>query len=82
MTFYSQVENMWRDCINSQIDEVNKTSLTRPLLLKCLYQAKKVVSHVFCVSIIDLPLSMVFLLDYVSTVRYLFLFILLLMIGP
>jgi hypothetical protein len=80
MTFYSQVENMWRDCINSQIDEVNKTSLTRPLLLKCLYQAKKVSSHVFCV--IDLPLSMVFLLDYVSTVRYLFLFILLLMIGP
>ena len=43
--------------------------------MKCLYQAKKVVSHVFCVSVIDLPLSMIFLLDYgtVSTLWYLIL---------
>ena len=54
---------------------VHSSSLTLPLLLTCLYQAKKVVSHVFCVSVIDLPLSMIFLLDYgtVSTLWYLIL---------
>ena len=39
----------------------NTTDSTRP---RCLYQARKVIAHVFCV--LDLTLFTIFLLDYAT----------------
>ena len=39
---------------------VNKISLTAPLLMKCLYQARKVNGHVFSLSVSIVPLSTLF----------------------
>ena len=44
---------------------VHKTSLAPPLLMKCMYQTRKVSGHVFCESNVSIfPLSKIFLLDF------------------
>jgi hypothetical protein len=56
---FNKISNQWDHIWNI------KSSLTSPLLLKCLYQARKVTGHVVLVLdvLLVLPLSTIFILD-------------------
>ena len=61
---FSKISNQWDHIWNI------KSSLTSPLLLKCLYQARQVTGHVVLVLevLLVLPLSTIFIL-YLGTVQ-------------
>jgi hypothetical protein len=66
---YVRVGKHLHDSITSLRVEVlaHKTSLTSHILLKCLYQARKISCHVFVLGISTFPLSTILIFDFVIT---------------